>query len=251
MRKTVVNLILLAACALSGIHPAGARAASLPLYHASYAVSRNGFQIGVAEFSLRRNQDGSYQFQSVTRATGLAALFFSDVVTESSHFRISDGRLESLLYEYRHSGGDHDRSEKIRFDWNRCRAESIDGKQHKSVEIEPGIYDRALAQLAISLDVANDKLAEVYRVFDHGEISSYRLEREDDVKLSTPAGRFQTLKVARKDSRKKRVTTFWLGTTLDYLPVRIEQTEPGKATIGLTLSGIKFDSAEPSPSSGS
>lgn len=251
MRKAVVNLVLFAACVLFGIHPACATTTSLRLYHASYAVSRNGFQIGVADFTLRRNRDGSYDFQSVTHATGLAALFFSDVVTESSHFQIKDGQLEPMLYEYTHSGGDHGRSEKIRFDWTARRADSVDGKQHKSIAIEPGIYDRALAQLAISLDVANDRLADVYRVLDHGEISSYRMERDDDVRLSTRAGKFQTLKVARKDSRKKRVTTFWLGTTLDYLPVKIEQTEPGKATIDLVLIEIKFDSAEPSRLSGS
>lgn len=224
--------------AWSGAHAGNV---SIPLYHASYSVSRNDFRVGTADFTLSREQDGSYRYKSVTQPTGLAALFFSDVITETSQFTLKDGKPESLRYDYLHSSSDHDRSEHIRFDWDAHRAESSEGKQHKSLAIEPGIYDRALAQLAVSLDMAAGKLVDAYRVLDHNEISDYRMQRGDATRLRTENGTYAVIEVARKDTKKKRTTTFWLAPKLDYLPVQIEQTEPGKATISLTLTEIHFD----------
>ena len=48
---------------------------------------------------------------------------------------------------------------------------------------------------------------------------------------------------ARHDEKKNRTTTFWLAPKLGYLPVQMRQTEPGKATISLVLTEIKFDTA--------
>ena len=46
---------------------------------------------------------------------------------------------------------------------------------------------------------------------------------------------------ARHDEKKDRTTTFWLAPKLDYLPVQMQQTESGNATISLVLTEIKFD----------
>ncbi|MGH8377771.1 MAG: DUF3108 domain-containing protein, partial [Gammaproteobacteria bacterium] len=91
----------------------------IPLYHATYSVDRNDLRIGTANFSLTQNKDGTYTYQSVTQASGLAALFFSDVITETSHFTVSNGHLQPLLYSYTPAGNDHDKPESIRFDWNK------------------------------------------------------------------------------------------------------------------------------------
>jgi hypothetical protein len=243
MSSSILKVALFAGCLWLASGVASAADTHIPLYHASYAVSRNGFQIGTAEFSLTRNPDGSYSYRSITQPTGLAALFFSDVITESSQFALKDGRPESLRYDYIHSSNDHDRSEHIRFNWDKHNADSSEGKKHKTLAVEPGTYDRALAQFAVSLDMAAGKLADVYCVLDHDEINRYQMEREDDTKLRTPGGTYQVIKVARKDTRKKRITTFWLAPKLDYLPAQIEQIEPGKATISLTLTEIHFDTA--------
>ena len=243
MNCTAIKALLVAGSVLLISSGAYAADTHIPLYHASYSVSRNDFRVGVAEFTLARSPDGNYSYKSVTQPTGLAALFFSDVITESSQFTLRDGKPESLRYEYSHSSSSHDRSEQISFDWDKHIAISRDGKKHRNITIEPGIYDRALAQLAVSLDIAGGKLADSYRVLDHNEISEYRMQRGDDTRLRTESGTYQVIKVARKDAKKKRTTTFWLAPKLDYLPVQIEQSEPGKATIGLTLTEIHFDTA--------
>ncbi len=67
---------------------AAADSLAIPAYHADYSVTRNSLAIGVAKFTLAENGDGSYTYQSVTRPAGVAALFFSDVVTETTHFEV-------------------------------------------------------------------------------------------------------------------------------------------------------------------
>lgn len=244
MNRATPKAGLFAACLLLVFGSAHADGIHIPLYHASYSVSRNGFEVGIARFALSQDQDGGYIYKSVTNPTGLAALFFSDVITESSQFTLTDGKPESSRYDYIHSSKDDDRSEHIRFDWEKLKADSIDGKKHKDLSIQPGVYDRALAQLAVSLDIAAGQLAGTYRVLDHGAISGYHMQRGADTELKTASGTYQVLEVMRKDDKKKRTTTFWLAPKLDYLPVRIEQTEPGKPTISLTLTEMKFDTPD-------
>jgi hypothetical protein len=213
----------------------------IPLYHATYSVGRNDLRIGNAQFSLTKSKNGIYTYTSVTQASGLAALFFSDVITEISHFTVTDGRLQPLLYSYTHTGNDHDQSQSIRFDWNRNIAYIADGNNHHAVPIKKGTYDRALAQLALSVDMEAGHLQETYHVLDHGKLHGYPMKHAGKAQLKTPAGTYDTVKIARADTQKGRVTTFWLAPKLEYLPVQMQQTEPGKATISLVLMDIKFD----------
>ncbi|MGH8280142.1 MAG: DUF3108 domain-containing protein, partial [Gammaproteobacteria bacterium] len=138
---------------LATLNVAAGATLTVPLYHATYAVRRNDLHIGDARFSLTREPNGTYDYQSVTQASGLVALFVGDIITETSYFAERDGHLFPLLYSYTHSGHGNDRGQTIHFDWNRHTAESTDGDKHKSFPITPGVYDRALAQLALSVDM--------------------------------------------------------------------------------------------------
>ena len=220
---------------------ASAAAPAIPLYHATYSVSRNDLHIGTTVFSLTKNQNGSYTYQSVTEPAGLVSLFRSDVITETSHFNIVDCSPRPLLYSYTHIGGDHNQPHSIRFDWNKKLAYNSSGDKRSTLPLKPDTYDRLLAQLLISLDAAQGATTNTLRVLDRGEFQTYRLLSVGTVGVKTPAGGYQTIEVARKDEKKNRTNTFWLAPKLDYLPVQMQQTEPGKATISLVLTEIKFD----------
>ncbi len=226
-------------CSITG----AARGAELriPLYKADYSVGRNSLRLGTARFSLTQNKDGTYTYTSVSQAAGLAALFLSDVITETSHFKMMDGKLQSLQYTYEHTGNDKDKRENIRFDWDKGVAHSNEGGKQHALPLTAGTYDRLLAQLAVSVDLEAGQTVGEYRVLDHNEISIYHMQPQGNTDLKTPAGKYEVIKLARKDPKKNRVTTFWLAPKLDYLPVQMQQTEPGKATISLVLTDIKFD----------
>ena len=213
----------------------------IPLYQADYSIGRNSLRIGTASFSLTQNKDGTYTYTSVSKAAGLAALFLSDVITETSHFKVTDGKLQSLQYIYEHTGNDKDKKENIQFDWDKDVAHSNEGGKQHTLPLTAGTYDRLLAQLAVSVNLETGQTVGEYRVLDHNEISIYHMQPQGNTDLKTPAGEYEVIEIARKDPKKNRVTTFWLAPKLDYLPVQMEQTEPDKATISLVLTDIKFD----------
>lgn len=214
---------------------------AVPLYQATYSVGYGSLRAGIASFSLSRNEDGTYTYKSLTKTAGLAALFRNDVVMETSHFRVMDGRLQPLEYTYEHTAKDKDDKETIQFDWTKGVAYTEEDGKQKSLAIKAGIYDRLLAQLAISMDLQAGKDIEDYPVLGHDEINIYHMLRQDNTDLKTPAGNYETVVIARRALHKQRVTTFWLAPKLDYLLVQMEQTEPDKDTWSLVLTDIKID----------
>ncbi len=241
-RQRLLMGILVATCMFSATTIAQNTELNVPLYQATYSVGIGSLRAGTASFSLSRNADGTYTYQSLTKSAGLAALFLNDVVTETSQFKVMDGKLQPLQYTYEHTGHDRNDKENIRFDWaNGMAYTAEDGKQH-TLPIKSGIYDRLLAQLAISMDLQAGRDIENYPVLDHNEINVYHMLRQDNTNLKTPAGNYETMVIARRAPHKDRVTTFWLAPKLDYLLVQMEQTESDKDTWSLVLTGIKFDS---------
>jgi Protein of unknown function (DUF3108) len=216
----------------------------VPIYQATYSVGFGSLRAGTASFSLSKNADGTYTYKSLTKSAGLAALFLNDVVSETSHFEVMDGKLRPLQYTYEHTGKDKDNKETIQFDWAKGVAYTEEDGKQKSLPIKAGIYDRLLAQLAISMDLQAGLVVEDYPVLGHGEINVYHMLRQDNTDLKTPTGNYETVVIARRAPHKDRVTTFWLAPKLDYLLIQMEQTEPEKATISLTLTDIHISKQE-------
>ena len=216
---------------------------AIPLYHATYSLQRNDLHIGNAEFSVTWNANGTYIYQSVTQPAGLLSLFLHTVITETSHFTLTNGQPRSLFYSYQETGSSG-KSELIRFDWNKGLAYSNRNNDKQTLPLKPGTCDVMLAQLRISMNAAEGRLNNNFVVLDHGELQNYDLREVARARVDTGAGTFDTVEVSRKDSKKNRITSFWLAPKLDYLPVQMRQTEPGKATISLVLTEIHFDNKQ-------
>ena len=238
MKRHIAGTAILLLATLPAVRADGL---TVPPYQAGYSVARNSLTIGAAKFTLAENSDGSYTYQSVTRPAGVAALFFSDVVTETTHFELDDGEPRSLLYSFSQTGGSHEKAETIQFDWTKRAAYTGEDGKNKVTRLSNGMSDRFLAQLQLSLDAAAGKSDAEYKVLDHHEVSNYTLQTLPGAKLKTPAGVFDTVLLERKDAAKNRVMDFWLAPKLHYLPVQLQQKETGKATISLVLTSISFD----------
>lgn len=251
--------IILALCAAGRVTaqtaaPADASAASAPTvavpsglphvlgitpFRMTYHVLRDGWHLGNAVFTLQET-DGTWQFQSRARASGLAALFLHSTFSESSHFKLNAGVLEPLAYAYTDSGNpEHD--ERIAFDWNKGEATDRKGDDTKRLPLARGMLDRLTAQLELSRELsAGVQLVDTFYVVNGGEIKRYHLVRRGHDEIVTPAGNFETVRIARKDPKSKRITTFWLAPKYQWLPIKIEQREPGKATITFVLNKLHW-----------
>lgn len=202
------------------------------------------------EMSLGRNPDGTYSYESTSHAIGFASLFFKDVIREESRFEMVDGRPRPLEYRYNRSGGKHEKSETIEFDWKKNTARTEENGRTKTTPLSAGVADRFLTQLILSLDTASGRLQDEYKVLDHRDISRFMPPRPGERDVRVPAGAFATLMVERHDKGSKRVTDFWFARKLHYLPVQIQQREPGEDTYTLSLTSSSFATAAPAASTG-
>lgn len=209
-------------------------------YKASYSLGWGGVLAGRAEITLTRSDDGNYIYRSVTHTAGLVSLFSSKSITEESRFELGSGEPRSLEYHYLESDGDDKETEEIHFDWTKGTADTSEKGRQRSTDLTPGVSDRFLSQLSVSLDAAAGKLPAEYRILDHREIVTYATKAKPKASLKTEDGEFQDLTVIElRNDANHRVLRFWLAPQLHYLPVKIEQTDPHK-TLTLALTEISF-----------
>ncbi len=232
--------------AVAPIHASAAATVKLPTtlaitpFKMRYRVLRDGWHLGNATFTLQPAANGTWLFQSHASASGLAALFIHATFGERSHFMLHDQRLQPLSYAYTDSGNPT-RNETIRFNWTTRQA--LDTKDGKTIRIAlaPGILDRLTVQLALSRRLAAGlPLPATWEVINGGELKRYYLKRKGKDVIATAAGDFNAVIVTREALRSKRTTTFWFAPQYEWLPVKIRQREPGKATITFVLSKLTW-----------
>lgn len=244
-RVPVIAAILSGMLLLAPVIRAGAATAPAgePLakpFQATYQVRRGRLEFARSVFSLHDEGAGTWRYRSVTTPVGLISLFRDDVVTETSRFRIHDDRLRPLSYTFRYQNSSRDRDQSVEFDWRNMMAHTVNEGRKKDISLKPGMTDRFLAQLALSRDLAAGHGPTLtYTVVDRSEIKRYMLKQAESEQLRTPAGRFATIRITKHEPDSGRITTFWCAPALDYLPVKIAQSEPDKPTVNLTLEDFK------------
>lgn len=214
----------------------------IPPYQASYSIAWGGMHVGNMEINLSREKGGNYRYRSVTNPAGLASLFASDVVTETSEFEMDGDMPRSLHYAYSQNGGKHDKSEDVDFDWIRGVADFQEDEHRKSVQIATGIYDRFLAQLLLSAGSADAKLPAEMRVLDHREITTYVVKNLEKTSVKTEDATFEDIPVVElRQDKSQAATRLYLSPAMHYLPVEIELLRPGRSTVTIVLTSMSFN----------
>ncbi len=205
-----------------------ARAAALAPFEARYRLSLGGLTVGEMRLVLRTAGDGRYLYEMASRPRGLLALFRRDTLTERSLWeRGPDGAPRPLRYE-RIQTGSRERRARLVFTWSadgsgRVRNE-VAGRPW-AMAVPPGTLDRLLVQLALRRDLAAAREPLEYPVADGGKLKRYRFAVLGRETVTTPAGRFETVKIQRLRRKGKPPLYFWLAPRLGYLSVA--GTRPG------------------------
>jgi hypothetical protein len=208
--------LLLAAAAVAAPAPAEIRA--------EYEVVAAGVRIGRVNDTYLRKGD-TYSIQSVTRSEGPLKLFLDDEVTLESAGRIVGGNLQPAQFGQRRLK-DPSRDVKATFDWERGVMLSSYKGERKEIPLPRDTQDRIslLYQLMsvkagdrnMTIPMSNGRRVEVY---------TYRLVEE--VRISTPAGDFETLHLERVNaSPKENRAEVWLAKDRFNFPVRVVFDDP-------------------------
>ena len=199
-----------------------------PDFKASYLIEKYGSS--VAETTLTLNQtDNRISYQSSSRAIGLAAVFTSDSITESSTLKLSENNLPPFLLEYQYSRKKKPgKNQTIKITWNENSTASIISHSHNGstqLTASQPLWDKLSVQLALMHDISAAKKHDIlnYKVIDKNTIIDYRFEYLDDENISIDNRNYLTRKLKRIHASGKRTTFMWLATELSNLPIAIEQ----------------------------
>ncbi len=213
------------------------------LFEADYTIRIKGARVARMTRRFTRFEDGTYQYYSETRTTGLFSIFRKDLIVETSKWYMNAEKLIPVDYYYEHSGGKKDRRVDISFDWENNRiTNSIDGSSWK-MPTSPNIMDKLLYQLAIMYDLQAGKEALHYTVADGGKTKIYNFEILGEETVKTPLGKLHTIKLERHKPNSRRKSTLWCAKELEYLPIKVENVEKdGRITVALidSLEGIAY-----------
>jgi hypothetical protein len=207
--------------------PAAAEQLPLVPFSARYELARDGLPIGETRVELQLLGDGGYLYRAHTEPGPLLSLFREDLILEESRGRLVEGRPQPDRYSYRRDGPGVRRSLELRFDWDRGRVRISDGSSHWYLEVAPGTLDKLVQQLVFSRDLAAGERAPSYRVADGGTAKEYAYRILGREPVTTPLGRFDTLKAERRKDQGPADYTLWLAPELGYRPVRILRQHHG------------------------
>ena len=193
-------------------------------FQARYTLHAGGFKVGTTNVSLTPVSDGRYEYVTVSRATGVAALLGFEEVRERSVWLRGESGIRSLRYSYDRRGRKERRVEVV-FDWTTGRVtNTVDGETWRMVVPERTL-DKQNHLLALMLDLASGKRRMSYRVADGGKLKTYTFRCLGEQSVETEIGEFDTVMMERIRARAKRKTVLWLAPSLSFLPVKIEHHE--------------------------
>lgn len=240
--KTAMTILTQAVALLAiGLIACTANAGALSPYKATYDLTYGGIRVGEAFYELAINGSGGIDFRARVEPRGIATWISSDIVREQSRLRIGeDGALIAQSYEYVQERGGREAVERktVEFDWPAGQAHTRVNGERRRVAVEPGTVDRMSLQLKVMRNRlrGEDDRVIVYPVIEDHELREYRFEVTGEVRISTSAGEFDTIRLERRHG--SRTTIFWSAPALDYLPVRVEQQRSGHPTSRMDLSRI-------------
>ena len=213
-------------CAISLLAIGAAHADNVPAdFDALYAISINDFVIGESRIQLQAQAEDRYLYRSNTKSTGIASLFRSDRVQESSLFKLHRDRIRPLEYRFDHTGSKKERHALLRFDWPAKKVSNTVEGHTWEMTIPGHAMDKLVVQIAVMMDLSAGKDHLAYAIADGGKLKEYQFAVVGEERIKVPAGEFDVVKIERLRKDFDRTTHLWCAPGLNYLPVRIEQIE--------------------------
>lgn len=236
----MIRTLMFAAALWSG----AAMAADLQPFTARYAVSVDGKPQGESVMRLERAGTGwRYRVEAVgTRGVAKLAGF---ELQQDNRFDVVDGRPR--LIEATSSSDALFRHREIRtvFDWQRGQARwegDVDKDRRGPEPLTPDATNGALLNLMLALDSAEKPPAGQvlrYQQYEKGEAKPVEYVVGTEQVVDTPFGTVKAVALRYDRPQKRKTTTAWYAESVPLTPVRVLQTEDGKAKYELKLLGLQ------------
>ncbi len=195
-------------------------------FRAEYEVRVKGIYVGISarQLDVKGNK---VEYRAKAKPGGLAKLFFSDVVTETSNMERIGTKLKPLTYTYDQTGGKDIQHASVIFDWQQGLIKFSDGGG-KEFPLSDHAYDMLNFQLELMRTLQQGNQEFVLDVADYRNLYTYYSRVVGKETVNLPYGELETVKVDSRNRKDGKHFVFWCAPALDYLPVRVEYTKkPG------------------------
>ena len=224
--KTFFSLLLLTATAAATATAPGP--AALQPFTATYGVVWRGFNAGTTELELTRTPEGQFSYVSRANARGLFRTVFSDEITQTSWFDVTDKGVRPVRYRADDGSLKTNRDISLDFDWSTNRVRGTAEDKAVDVALEPGVQDAMSIQIVQLLDLERGTKSATYRLLDKDRIKEYVYTYQGTERLKTALGELDTVIYTSQRAGSKRLTRTWYAPSLGYVAVRGEQLREGK-----------------------
>ena len=203
-------------------------------YEAVYSV-----KLMQADGTLRaklENNNGTYTYTLKTEPTGFWKLIANGSINESSEFEIINDEIRSINYRLNDTIRRNPRKSEVDFDWSKKVIEGFYKDRSINFKLEEPILTRILLQIEIMHEKQKNNLQDSYLIIDKDEIKQIDITSSNTgKKISVPFGSYDVIKVSHQSKNSNRINTFWLAPGLDFIPVKLEQTEDNKVNFEANL----------------
>ncbi|MGH8052212.1 MAG: DUF3108 domain-containing protein [Arenimonas sp.] len=209
-------------------------------YTATYVVFRNGKDLGKATVKFFDSGNGRWELTSNTIGTGIAAIA-GVAINEHSQLRWNDGKPETVEYSFSQKAGWKNKQRSLKIDAQGKTIASQDNEKSYSLKYQPGVLDRHAINVAVMQDLSQGKRGDLlYTVADRDEVNNHLYRVIGNEKTETALGVLNSVKVQRiRETSNGRITTLWLGSDKQFVPIRIEQKEGDGDVIEMRITGLR------------
>lgn len=207
-------------------------------FKAIYKLYASGLEIAESVREVSHSGNDEYNYRSESHTVGLVSLFHKDHIIENSLWKFSGNELIPIDYTYVRNRGKKDRQISVHFDWEKKILSNRINDSKIELPLTEGMLDKLSYQYALMHDLRENQFQSKYMVADARKIKTYHFEQAGEETITTPLGNIQTIKID-KVSDDDTSLSIWCAPRLQYLPVKIKQTEEDGQVITTVLQKVE------------
>lgn len=204
-------------------------------FRASYVAEWKGLTAGNSILELRPAAGDTYAYTSTNTARGLFRMAFPDALSQTSTFRVTDGKVVPLTFR----GADEKQREiNLTFDWTKLKVTGVAKEHTVDLALPADAQDPMSLQIATLRDLAAGSIKPAVWMVDSDKLKDYEMKREGNERLETALGQLDTVVYTSRRPNSDRITKTWVAPALGYLPVRAERIRGKKVEFTLKIESI-------------
>lgn len=204
-------------------------------FEATFAVTWKGMNAGTSSLALTRTDGGGYRYTSRNLARGIFKVAIPDAVTQTSEFRIDDGRVVPSAYRADDGSSDTKRDITLDFDWNKGRITGTAENEPVDLPIERGTQDPMSIQIAQVVAASQETAPTTIKMVDKTKVKDYEFSREGKARIKTKLGELDTVIYVSRRPGSDRLTRLWMAPSLGYTPVKAERRRGEKLEFAMAI----------------